>query len=187
MNWISETLGDPDYRILPNPGGGDCLFHAVSQATGVPVAHVKRMVAERATGEEFCVKKAMYESAKEGLMRNGTTTAAALEYARDYLDYAWMEGVDSLARYRDRIATRGTWGDGESVQHIEKILQCRILVLCRELPGSGYRIPSSVRDPKFYLLVDYAGAHFELVTRAGRGTFVPANVPVAIKRIFGLS
>ena len=186
MNWISEALGDPHYRILPNPGGGDCLFHVVSQATGIPAARVKRTVADRATDEEFRVKKAMYESAKKGLMSDDGG-GAALEYARDYLDYAWMEGVDGLERYRDLLARCGTWGDGESVQHIEKILRCRVLVLCRELPGICYRIPSSVRDPKFYLLVNYSGAHFELVTWAGRGTFVAANVPKEIKRIFGIS
>lgn len=171
---------DALFRVLRNPGGGDCLFHVLHQATGTSVANLKLSVAARATSEEFRVKKAMYESAKRG----ATDPHPDPEYVRDYLDYAWMEGIRTLRDYRDALARRGTWGDGESLQHLEDILNCRLLVL-RDLVDP-YPIPSSVKLPRFYVLIHYdsEAAHFELITYAGRGMLVA--VPDAIKRMFGM-
>ena len=179
MNWIAQLFQDYSFSIIPNQGGGDCLFHVLSQATGIKMEDLKYIVAADATQEEFNVKKSMYESATKEYTKTGNR-----DYLIDILNYKWLENVTNLYQYQKLLATHGTWGDGESVDHLERILNCRILLLSRESSQIVYNTASPVKRPKYYVLVNYIDStHFELISFKGFRCFTRADLPFVIKII----
>ncbi len=163
-NWIAFVLQDPDYRIIPNVGGGDCLFRVVSQATGISHKDLRALAASCVTQEEFEVKKAL-SRCKE---------------------YQWMIGITQLSEYKKMLMYENVWGDGESVEHLQDVLDCKLLILSQKSENLVYRTVSLKKKAKFYILVNYIeSSHFELVTWRGKKWFYGNDVPIVIKLIFG--
>ncbi len=181
-NWIARLFGDDSFVIVPSDADGNCFFHVLSQATGMSMEWIKRIVSSETTEEEFEIKMYMYLSAKE-LYRETRRE----EYLRDVLDYGWLENVRTLDQYRSVLAFHGgiCWADGESVTRLERILKCRIVLLSRTAPNVIHPHAGSVEEPRFYVLVNYMDAshHFELVTFHGRKFFRDENLPRVIKTL----
>ena len=172
-----------DYAIVPNRGGGDCLFHVMSQATGLSMMQLKRAASGLASREEFQIKRQLYEDAKREWVRTRRSC-----YLDDILSYGWMEGIGTLAQYRRELARPGRWSDGESIGRLEHLLRCRILLLCARSPTGTYPRPKSAGAlPRFYVMVNYINdRHFELITWKGYRCFALRDLPSAIRQLFHL-
>lgn len=182
FNWIAKLFRDHRFQIIPNSGGGDCLFHTMSQATGIRINDLKDFVASRVTPEEFRIKKSMYESAKEQFRKSRD-----ISYYHDINDYYWIERVKNIKQYREELKKRGLWADGESVGRLEEIFQCRILLLSQSSPTVVYNTGSCIKNPKFYVMINYINAkHFELILYNGYRCFLKKDLPFVVQRIFHL-
>jgi len=188
INWVARITGDPNFEIIPNMGGGDCLFYAVSQATGLSIEKLRLEAALRISDEEFKIKKTIYQSAKEEFEREKQLQTKRT-YLNDVLSYHWMENINTVEQYRHILAKRGLWSDAETIGHIEKALQCKILLLSSGSPGLAYRNQTDDDEtPNYYLIIGHSAetCHFELVTHDGNKQFHRETLPFIIRVLFAI-
>lgn len=196
--WVAGVFGDDNFQVVPNPGGGDCLFYAVGQAVGQNVLALRNRVASQATEEEYRVKKALYHSALQDLpkvqARIGSVSGrerqklelVARDLASDISVYRWLASVGSLGEYRAALARRGNWGDAEAIGHLEAALGVKLLILSK--CGRGAYVNTFVPEgfaPSRYIMIAYDnGRHYELVRYGGVGVFTAETLPPAVRALF---
>jgi hypothetical protein len=194
-SWIARVMKDDRFEIVPNPGGGDCLFYVISQASRYSVAQIREFVSRLVTEEEFKIKKQMYESAVADLKRITDTVKRKSSDAKrlreciaDITDYSWIARINNLAEYREYVCRpRTSWGDAETVGHLERIFSCKMLFFDRKRPEMGftYSFPSSAKER--YIMVNYSeGCHFELVTFDGYKVFTLDTLPPSVANLFAI-
>jgi hypothetical protein len=194
-NWIAHHFQDSRFVLHRNKGGGDCLFYSISQATGYPVNILRRIASQMATIEEFHVKRNMYISAIEQLSKidirdNSIVRRQLLD---DVTTYGWLKNVHTLEEYKKCLEKTGIWGDSESIDKLQKVLGVSFLILSHHQFVNGsencaYVMSSDSQLPQngYIMLAYYDGAHFELVTFAGKGIRKRNEWPMKVVKEFHL-
>lgn len=194
-NWIASAFRDPRYSILSNPGGGDCLFHVVSQACRHSVAELRDFASRLITEEEFQLKRQMYDSAVSDLQKytseriyNPQIRRRMAACIRDISAYDWIKNIKTLEQYREYVRRPGVWGDAETVGHLERLFRCKMLFFDARSPTCTYAFPSADNlSPSRYIMVNYdRECHFELVSYSGARVFTLDSLPLPVRRVFGL-
>ena len=117
--WFQTFMENPNYYILDNEGGGDCLFATIRDAFSqigqrTTVDKLRRKLSQEVTPEIFNGYKELYDNAKQSLLRD-TETIKRLEaeYAKykklyeDTLDRnekkQYVEISKKIKKDRDRV------------------------------------------------------------------------------------
>lgn len=142
-DWASKLVRAP-CEIVPNSGGGDCLFISISQAYigEIDAVKLRKDAAGRITQEEFRAKQSLPAA----------------------------HGAGTLEQYCQIQATPGVWSDAETVGHIEEVLGVDIIVLHQ--PESGvapYVYPrmqqqqDQQQQRRFIMIAHTGNNHYQLV------------------------
>jgi len=177
--WLAQRLGDSGWSVLANSGGGSCLFQAFSQTIDGQMSpqEIRSLAADRATRTEFLIKRAMYRDAREQLLTSGGRQRR--QYLADLRHYGWLEGIETLGQYRAALKASSRWADGETIQHLEDLFNCHLLLVSSTEPSIV--LHHRLRDPtapqrRFVVICNYRdGNHFELVTYRGQRHFDRRN------------
>lgn len=195
-NWIASATRDPRYAILKNPGGGDCLFHVIAQASRYSISQIRECASMLVTEEEFQLKRQMYDSAVSDLKRytstpyrDAKTRRMMAACIRDISAYDWIAPLKTLQQYREYLKRPGcSWGDAETVGHLERLFRVKMLFFDAASPTGTYAFPSHFADdsmPERYIMVNYdRECHFELVTFGNVRVFARETLPLAVRRAF---
>lgn len=108
-------------------------------------------------------------------------------------EFMFMKGVDSLEKFKTVVKTSNYWGDAWAIISIERLLEIKLVLLnkrafiersiesvlnCGESP-----VNDNPYSPKYYVLLNYTGQHYTLITYKGNGTFTFPQLPDGIKDI----
>jgi predicted NAD-dependent protein-ADP-ribosyltransferase YbiA (DUF1768 family) len=119
------------------------------------------------------------------------------EYATTLLsDFRWMEGVDNLEKFKGKINTCEFWAEAWSINLLEILLNIKLIILSSQnyeerdlgnvlLCDRGFVEPSiekkGVFTPKYYIIVDYTGGHYKLITYGENHIFTFNTIPYSLK------
>ncbi|CAE7204304.1 pol [Symbiodinium sp. CCMP2592] len=131
-------------QVIPNKGGGDCLFHAVAQAVG-----------------EVEGRKIGHRQVRAAL---ADWVAANAETLKPHWDGLGPDSKDLQASgftaYCDAIRMQGSWGGYLEIFATSVAHGLNVLVLCRD---AVHKFPANAQDRGHYIVLKYDAAHYEYV------------------------
>ena len=110
-------------------------------------------------------------------------------------EFAHMNGVDSLEKFRQFILTSGYWADTWAISTLERLLNIKVIVLSKEAFDSG-DVDSVMNcgqlndtqleekgsfEPDFYVITSYTGNHYTLVSYKDKRIFKFNELPYDVK------
>ena len=148
------------FSIMPNYGGGDCLFLCYEMAikslsVSTSVEELRGIVAESVGEDQFSVLKIIYDEAK----RENEYTVLQ--------DYNFMRGVETLEDLRKNMKTREYWGDEMAIRALEEASGISLCVVTKDQSNktiiankmdSGQTI-----DSKRNLIVLLENSHYQVI------------------------
>ncbi|CAE7253458.1 unnamed protein product [Symbiodinium sp. CCMP2592] len=131
-------------QVIPNKGGGDCLFHALAQAVG-----------------EVEGRKIGHRQVRAAL---ADWVAANAETLKPHWDGLGPDSKDLQASgftaYCDAIRMQGSWGGYLEIFATSVAHGLNVLVLCRD---AVHKFPANAQDRGHYIVLKYDAAHYEYV------------------------
>ena len=110
-------------------------------------------------------------------------------------EYKFMKGIDTLEKLKAKLRTCDFWADTWAISTLERILNIKIIVLSSEIYNAGDmnnvllcgQLNDSVLsnigvfNPEFYIMVDYTGTHYKLLSYKKKMIFKFPELPYDIK------
>ena len=110
-------------------------------------------------------------------------------------EYKFMKGVNTLEEFRTKLRTSEFWGETWSISTIERVMNIKLILLGSESYKSGdvsnvllcgqlndeFLQDAGSFSPSHYIIVEYSGFHYRLVTYKGRGAITFNEIPYDIK------
>jgi len=136
-------------------------------------------------------------SAAKHIAAQHKAAVAVAKAARElYNEFKFMKGVSTLDALQKKILTRDYWADTWAISTLERILGVKIVILSSEyakkdennLLQCGMNMDSVIEShgtfaPEFYILTEYTGAHYRLISYKGSRIFTYAEIPYDIKHL----
>jgi len=119
-------------------------------------------------------------------------------YAREIIeDFKFMRSIKTLAQFKSKIKTCSFWADTWAINTLERILNIKIIILSRRnfrdgdianvLQCGNMVDPviekKGVFKPRYYIITDYLGDHYILVTYKSKRLFRFNEIPYSIKQL----
>ena len=112
-------------------------------------------------------------------------------------EYRWMRGIDTLVKLKKKMRTCRFWAESWTIQTLEMALNVKLIILSSynyehrdydNVLSCGDMAPDSmvkkgVFKPKYYIILDYTGNHYKLVTYKQKQIFEFNDIPVKIKKL----
>ena len=110
-------------------------------------------------------------------------------------EYAFMKGVTDLDKFRAKVRTCDFWGETWAISTLERVLNIKLVIFSREafrdkdmdnvlLCGQlndAILEEQGIFTPNHYVMVEYLGQHYTLVTYKDRGAFNFTELPYDLK------
>lgn len=121
-----------------------------------------------------------------------------MEVSKQMLDeYKEMKDVDTLEKFKRLIQTCDFWGDTWAVSTLERILNIKLIILSSDAYKSKDfanvlncgQLNDAILEsrgeftPEYYIMVDYLGWHYKLVTYKKKHLFTFTELPYDIKKM----
>lgn len=118
--------------------------------------------------------------------------------AKQLLDeFKFMKKIDTLDKLSDMIKTCEFWADTWAVSTIERLYGIKVILLSQESYNSGDlanvlncgQLNDAILqargnfEPKYYIMLNYTGNHYNLITYKSRGALKFKELPYAIKQL----
>ena len=146
-------------------------------------AEIRRLLALSSSTREF--KRTLIKEAKDlGAKHKVLLDEQALtENLLD--DYRHLEGINTLEDFRDLIKTCRFWAEIWAISTLERILNIKLVIFSSEMYNEGDMDnvlqcgqlnddkleKAGVFHPTHYILGEYTGDHYKLITKDGKGAF----------------
>ena len=112
-------------------------------------------------------------------------------------EFSFMSGLDTLEKFKQKICTCEFWGETWALSTLERILNIKFILLSREAYKSkdfdnvlqcGQLNDSILENkgefkPDFYIIVDFLGWHYMLISYRKKQIFTFAELPYDIKKL----
>lgn len=112
-------------------------------------------------------------------------------------EYAFMKGVNNLAQFKEKVKTCSFWGETWAISTLERVLNIKLVLfglqaykhkdmdnvlLCGQLNDTVLEKAGKF-EPTHYILTEFMGWHYRLITYKSRGAFTFDELPFDIKRM----
>lgn len=134
----------------------------------------------------------------EELKKKREIMTRELKQAKENIkEFIFMKDVDTLDSLRAKIHTSEFWGETWSISTLEKVLNIKLILFSKESYDNGdmggVLQCGQLNDdelekkgtfiPRMYVLCNYLGAHYELITFNGKKSFDFGGIPTKIKNL----
>lgn len=110
-------------------------------------------------------------------------------------EYAFMKGIDTLEKFRAMIKTCNFWGETWAVSTLERVMNVKLILFSREAFRDGdmdnvlqcgqlndaVLQETGIFNPDRYIMLEYQGQHYTLITYKARGAFTFNELPYDVK------
>ena len=161
----------------------DIEYAAIRQSfANVIDMHEKKLLADTATE----IKKL-----HDNLVQNKKMSKKLLD------EFNFMEGIDTLEKLKKKIRHCSFWGETWAISTLERVLNIKTINLssenyksddltnvlnCGQLNDSILQ-NKGVFTPEFYVILDYTGSHYKLISYKKKQIFKFSEIPYAIKKM----
>jgi predicted NAD-dependent protein-ADP-ribosyltransferase YbiA (DUF1768 family) len=158
---------------------------------------------KRLSGEYNMIKSRMENTLDRNdriqLYKSGQQIAGAHEKAKQIAgavgniarEFAFMQGVNTLAEFKKKLLTNNYWADEWSIAQLQQLLKIKVIILS-DSNDDGRKSVHVVCDtalegatkfyPRFYIIVEYSGGnHYRLVSYKGKSIFQFSEIPNGLK------
>lgn len=212
-NWVQRFTQNLNYNLLDNEGGGDCFFAAVrdayktiGQLTTVP--KLRNILSNNITKELFNTYKTQYNEINNAIVEmtkqinelKGNTDKAkqykilvnerkvSIQMANEY---SMMKNINTLEDFKRIVKTCAFWADMSSIEIIEHLIGAKIIIMSSQMYANG-EIDNVIQCgihtmnnklPTHYIMLDYTGSHYKLITYKNVAVFSYTEIPIDIRKM----
>jgi predicted NAD-dependent protein-ADP-ribosyltransferase YbiA (DUF1768 family) len=111
-------------------------------------------------------------------------------------DYKFMKGIDTLDKLKIKVRSCDFWAEVWTLGTLERLLNIKFIILSSESYKTGDTTSvlqcgmtdklldaSRVFNPEFYVILDYTGSHYKLVSYKKKMIFKFKEIPYDIKKM----
>ena len=109
-------------------------------------------------------------------------------------EYRFMKNINTLDDLKEKIKTCDFWADTWAITTLEKILKIKLVLFSSEnyisndidnvlLCGQMNDEEIHSFEPKYYILTDYTGSHYKLITYNNKRIFSFEELPMNVKKL----
>ena len=112
-------------------------------------------------------------------------------------EFRWMRGVDTLDKLKKKMRMCNFWAETWTIQTLENILNVKLIILSSDnyengdldnVLQCGDMVPESIEKkgefkPKYYMILDYTGDHYKLITYKQKRIFEFKDIPLKLKKM----
>ena len=208
---VGKTVSVADLRKIASDSATDEVFHNFKEQYDMYDTEVKNLSIQLAelqnTNQEL---KQQYKQTKDRdtrkkLVDQSKPIIAKFKQAKKEKkaasellhEYRWMRGVNTLEKLKKKMRTCGFWAESWTLQTLEMMLNVKLIVLSSynyehrdydNVLSCGDMVPNSIEKkgafkPKYYIILDYTGNHYKLITYKQKRIFEFNDIPVKIKKL----
>jgi predicted NAD-dependent protein-ADP-ribosyltransferase YbiA (DUF1768 family) len=241
-NWVTQFMKNPNYDIIENEGGGDCLFATIRDAFSsigqqTSVNKLRTKLSDAATETDFNNFKDQYDMHNASVMDDAhKIKELSAQYAlvkqkfentldrneqmvigegskkikaeHDKLvlerklsqnmlkEVSFMKGIDTFDKFKKELKKCSFWSYVWTISTLERILNIKFIVLSSESLknddiknilqcGSLDKLTQSkgIFNPDFYIITDYTGTNYKLISYKKKMIFTFQEIPYEIKNM----
>lgn len=185
MTWIQTAQLDKNYHVISMHGNGDCFFEAVIAAfkscdtyknKNMSVAVLRTFVSNQMTEDIY---NSYHELFSSGLQEKN---------ADIILPFSFMRHVDSLETLKQVVKTSEFWANETAISLIERGLRVKFIIfsekryMAKQFPFiRTAEVIDETLDPRYYILLNYTGGHYDLVAYTTKSLFSLEELPDMLK------
>ena len=112
-------------------------------------------------------------------------------------EFEFMKGITTLEALKAKIQTSDYWADTWAISTLERILKIKLILFSKENYSDGEidnvltcgQLNDSILEkegkfePKYYILLNYLGNHYELITYKNKGALTFKEIPYDVKKL----
>lgn len=208
---VNIDIPVPKMRKMLSEEATDDLFQSYSELynyTLLEYDNITKDVKKMAAEFKVIKKKIEEENEKSRLtkmmsdIKKVTETHKQLKLQQKELksmleEFEFMKGINTLEALKAKIQTSDYWADTWAISTLERILKIKLILLSKEKYEQGevdniltcgqlndsILEKAGIFEPKFYIILNYLGYHYELVTYKDRETLLFKEIPYDIKKL----
>lgn len=142
-------------------------------------------------------KKLISEQAKKIKAQHDRLVEEKKTTIRIVNEYKFMKGIDTLDKFKSKIKSCDFWADTWAISTLERILNIKLIILSNEYYRNGDtknvlqcgQLNDSILEnkgifiPEFYIIIDYTGTHYKVISYKKKMIFNFAEIPYDIKKM----
>ena len=157
-----------------------------------------RDLKKRATvNKDRDVSKQLIEQGKR-ISQEHNTAKLERHNAKSILEeFKFMKNVDTLEKFKIKLKTCDFWGETWAISTLERVMNIKLVLLsersfvdkdtdnvitCGQLNDTVLE-KRGIFSPEHYIILEYVGNHYRLITYKGRGAFSFSELPYDIKML----
>ena len=142
-------------------------------------------------------KKLISEQAKKVKAQHDRLVEEKKTTSKIVNEYKFMKGIDTLEKFKSKIKSCDFWADTWALSTLERILNIKFIILSSEYYKSGDtknvlqcgQLNDSILEnkgiftPEFYIIIDYTGTHYKVISYKKKLIFKFKEIPYDIKKM----
>lgn len=142
-------------------------------------------------------KKLISEQAKKVKSQHDRLVEEKKTTTKIVNEYKFMKGIDTLEKFKSKIKSCDFWADTWAMSTLERILNVKLIILSSEYYKSGDtknvlqcgQLNDSILEnkgiftPEFYIIIDYTGTHYKLISYKKKMILNFVEIPYDIKKM----
>ena len=142
-------------------------------------------------------QKELAENAKKVKSQHDRLVLEKKVSAQILNEFSFMKGLDTLEKFQKKICTCEFWGETWALSTLERILNIKFVLLSREaytakdfdnVMQCGQLNDNILANkgefkPDYYIIVDFLGWHYQLISYKNKQIFTFAELPYDIKKL----
>ncbi len=112
-------------------------------------------------------------------------------------EFAFMKGINTIEAFRAKIQTSEYWGDTWAISTLERVMKIKLILFAKEFYATDNEDniltcgqlndtkleEAGIFEPTYYIILNYLGNHYELVTYKNHGALTFKEVPHYVKKL----